>query len=514
MLKKYPLECLSAMAAIFGIFAWWLSIVLPTIEMWWLAHWVLCMGVGTIVLSGATCHKWVPVVWKAYVATTDRADIRRMREQHYLMLAGVTAKLEQGFDTQYKNAVHGFEISVHNPYMKNQVKIAEVPSQELLAPVVPHAPDYSQVDGLITDQQLVLCYTASGPVFGTVVDLLSMCVVGKPGRGKSTALLYYILILLKVGAEVWVWDPHSGLNDLAYGLNYCDDLGDIEESCAVLHRQLEQRRKLWKEQKRVMHPLLLLVDEMPVISDYENDRLKELKGKKEDLLAFDQFYRPSRLLKKFVLEARKWNCYVILSGQALPAEVLSTLTRDNMSSRIVFESCNMHAKMAGLQKEEIDSLLPALKGAGPGVAVMDVSRWSKPMLAAIPNTTVDDLRAFIDGGRISESDHDTGELSAVPNFENWLDLSMNDESTALPENGANELGEKLDADADEMPVFGTDDYMLSSLQMRLFTAYYQDCGNIAESLSRIKNEKGQGLGRRYFRHASWIVKQKNLRRFK
>jgi hypothetical protein len=320
------------------------------------------------------------------------------------MLVVATGKMQEGFDTTYDNGVHSLKLGVHNPYMKNQVKIQEVPAQELLAPVVPKAPGYAEVDSLITDQRLVLCYTAEGPVFGTILDLLSMCVVGKPGRGKSTALLYYILILLKAGAEVWIWDPHSGLNELAYGLNYQDDLGDIEQSCATLHGMLEQRRKLWKEHKRVLHPLLLLVDEMPVITDYEMARAKELKQiSKDDLLEFDQLYRPSKLLKKFVLEARKWNCYVILSGQALPAEVLPTLTRDNLSSRIVFESCNVHAKMAGLQKEEIDSLLPSLKGAGPGVAVMDVSRWSKPVLAAIPNTTVEDLRAFIDGGKVDGS---------------------------------------------------------------------------------------------------------------
>jgi hypothetical protein len=306
------------------------------------------------------------------------------------------------------------------------------------------------------------------------------------------------------------------LNELAYGLNYCDDLGDIEQSCATLHRQLEQRRKLWKEKKQVMRPLLLLVDEMPVIADYEIARAKEQKALgKEDLLEFDQNYRPSKLLKKFVLEARKWNCYVILSGQALPAEVLSTLTRDNMSSRIVFESCNMHAKMAGLQKEEIDSLLPSLKGAGPGVAVMDVSRWSKPVLAAIPNTTVEDLRAFIDYGRAVESNRQTGPLSAVPNFESWVDASSNglslSEISGLPEDGINELGEKLQEDADGMPELGTDDYALSDLQAQLFTAYYRDCGNISESLARIKNDKGQGLGRRYFKHASWIVRSKGLK---
>jgi hypothetical protein len=437
------------------------------------------------------------------------------------MLSTVTAKMEQGFDTNYKNASLGFEISVHNPYMKN-VKVQEIASsqnQGLLPPVMPKAPDYSQVDGLITAQKLVLCYTAEGPVFGTVVDLLSMCVVGKPGRGKSTALLYYILILLKAGAEVWIWDPHSGLNELAYGLNYQDDLAGIESTVPILHRQLEQRRKLWKEKKQVMHPLLLLVDEMPVIADYENDRIKEVRSssskKKEadsELLEYEQNYRPSRLLKKFVLEARKWNCYVILSGQALPAEVLSTLTRNNMSSRIVFESCNMHAKMAGLQKEEIDSLLPSLKGAGPGVAVMDVSRWSKPVLAAIPNTTVEDLRAFIDEGRVVES---YGRSDEEPNEEDFSTRPDEDEedffsaheqnfeklATGDLENGSNEPTEPQGDSPTARPY-----PMMNEAQAAQFVALYPFLG-IEKALDGI-----EGCNHRHRDHARELIERHELRR--
>lgn len=83
---------------------------------------------------------------------------------------------------------------------------------------------------------------------------------------------------------------------------------------------------------------------------------------------------------------------------------------------------------------------------------------------------------------------------------------------ALPKESINGLAEAAETSANEVPEFGADDYILDDLQIKLFSTYYQDCGNIADSLTRIKNDKGQGLGRRYFKHASWIVKQKNLRR--
>lgn len=406
---------LTIIAGIYVIYLWLCSIW-PSIAAYWNEHWGLIVLIGIVVLLGATCHKWVPLGWSAFKALSDHGEQKKDREAYRLLLAEATVKLQQGFNTKYANAKTGDTLEVINPYVVGRVqKVQEVAAvQEVaqIAEAMPVAPPYREVDPLITSNRLVLCYTVAGAVFGTIADLLSMCVVGKPGRGKSTALLYYILVLLKAGAEVWIWDPHSGLNELSYGLRYFDDLADIERSCLPLHKELEERRQLWKEKKQTKHPLLLLVDEMPVIADYENQRAKEVatavKVAKqegpdaaaeamEDAKEFDLWRRPSRLLKKFVLEARKWNCYVILSGQALPAEVLSTLTRDNLSSRIVFESCNMHAKMAGLQKEEIDRLLPMLRGAGPGKAVMDVSRWSKPVLAAIPQTTVDDLREYIDG---------------------------------------------------------------------------------------------------------------------
>ena len=54
------------------------------------------------------------------------------------------------------------------------------------------------------------------------------------------------------------------------------------------------------------------------------------------------------LAEKIVTQNRKHNCFCLLTGQSLPANVLPTLTRDNLSSRLVFNSSDMHARMAGL----------------------------------------------------------------------------------------------------------------------------------------------------------------------
>jgi len=264
---------------------------------------------------------------------------------------------------------------------------AEPEPLQIAGPQLPAAPPFRSIAHLMTSESIILTYTSAGPVYGEVSDLLSMALVGKPKRGKTTALLYYLCILLLAHAEVWVWDPHGEMSELAYGLNYFDRLEDIAKSVPYLEKQLNERDALYKATKQVKHPLVLLVDELPVIAEWERTQRK-LKH---------EVPSPYYIMKRFTLEARKWNGYVFISGQSLPAEVLPTLTRDNLSSRLVLECSKDHARMIGLDKTAIDTMLPLLKGAERGTHIADFSSWSQPELADIPYTTISDLRSIIDG---------------------------------------------------------------------------------------------------------------------
>lgn len=258
--------------------------------------------------------------------------------------------------------------------------------------VIPHAPAFRDMCHLLTAGRLVLCYTAQGPAYGTVEDLLSMAIVGKPGRGKTTALLYYVAILLGVGAEVHVWDPHGSMRELADchpHLSYLDTLDELPRSIALLTQVLDERSLLFKQRRQVRHPLLLLVDELPVIGDYE--KLLKKRGVSEE-------QTPTHLIKRLVLEARKWRCFFIASGQSTDAEILPTRVTENLSSRIVFFSSDRRARMAGLEHEAVKKFLPVIRRAGSGVMVFDCSSWDEPVLGAIPETTVEDLHDFFFGG--------------------------------------------------------------------------------------------------------------------
>jgi hypothetical protein len=271
------------------------------------------------------------------------------------------------------------------------------------APIaIPTAPAFREMCHLISRDRLILCYMASGPAYGTVDDLLSMAVTGKPGRGKTTALMYYVTILLSIGAEVIIWDPHGAMGELALlngkslaGLPatarvmYLDRKEEIIDSIAALHEDLAERDALYRPpQRTVKHPRLLLADELPVLADYDDELARAYKKREEEA--------PSliKVIRRYVLEARKWRCFFIGSGQSMDAEILPTRVTESLNSRIVFFSSDRRARMAGLENEAVKKYLPLIRRAGSGVMIFDCARWDEPVLGAIPLITVEEMLRF------------------------------------------------------------------------------------------------------------------------
>src|SRR5207248_3386462 len=178
------------------------------------------------------------------------------------------------------------------------------------------------------------------------------------------------------------------LNEVADFLPYYGDFNEIGRALPAIYEEIDERETLWRSGRRVRGPMLILVDELPAIARWEQ------KAKPS--------YSLLELAEKVVLENRKHNVYCLLTGQSLPAEVLPTLTRDNLSSRLVFNSSNMHARMAGLDEASRKKLLPLLKSAQPGTAILDVSRRAEPDIAAVPFTSVEDVRGIVESAGKSE----------------------------------------------------------------------------------------------------------------
>ncbi len=349
----------------------------------------------------------VPVGWKIFITghtrymehhtikqTHEHAKTQRLLAQQALSM-GHSVEMKH---TDHLGGIHEFR-SVSPLTIPNApvtIKELNYGQQALLEPGTqyPIAPPFASVKSLIRPGRLVLGYNTQGPIIGDVSDLLSMAFVGKPGTGKSTGLLYYLAILLLVDASVFVFDHQGSLSEVADLIPYYGEFSEIYGVLPEIYAEIEEREEMWRHGKQVKKPLLLLVDELPGLARYE------AKTKPAESVL--------DLAEKIVIENRKHNCYCMLTGTSLPANVLPTLTRDNLSSRLVFNSSDMHARMAGLDEASRKKLLPLLRKAQPGTAILDVSRRPEPDITALPFTTVDDLRTIIDSNLDSVPGSGTG----------------------------------------------------------------------------------------------------------
>lgn len=506
----------------------------------------------------------------------DRLDLARLEieNKHQIELAMAHAKyveaqakltevkLRAEIDKQRVVLPSGHSV-VYSEGQGQYIPVHAAPSRQIeqqaqsqaveLQVAIPAAPAFSDMCHLLTVERLILCYTAEGPAYGTIDDLLSMAVTGKPGRGKTTALMYYVSMLLKAGAEVFVWDPHGVMADLAVlngrtlrGLPstarvvYLDRKMDIVNSVPVLLAKMDERDELYRRTRKTLHPLMILADELPVLADYDEEVETQYKALNKRLVREGREEEPVpsliKVIRKFVLEARKWRCFFIGSGQSFDAEILPTRVTENFNSRIVFFSSDKRARMSGLENDAIKRLLPAIRRAGSGVMVFDCSRWDGPVVGAIPYITVPDMLRFL-GVPVPTDIVDTGNVGEIPRSLDFPVVVADEDKSGVPSNRAQTVEEMVKAPIrvrttgdlttpvkslynqagdtpEKVPALelGPEDRMLNDLQIKLFIAYYYDCGNIGESLRRIRNERGQGLGNRYARHASWIVRTHNLKK--
>lgn len=386
---------LIAVVMCMGWSLWWMRPYMPAIAL----ELAICGGIllasGTLA-TVATLGMGVLALWHWQEGKRHQSRVIPLHEHgSYAVHAG-------GYQPLMPASVH------MAAFAPPQMTVAGQPQAPAIAApgvLYPQAPPFTHIHHLIGPGRLILGYNTAGPIYGDITDLLSMAFVGKPGTGKSSALLYYLAMLLLVDAQVYVFDHQGSLASLADLLPYYGSFADFAQPQAAIYDDLEEREQLWRNGRQVRRPMLVLVDELPAVARWE------AKHKPE--------YSILDLAEKIVLEHRKHNVYCLLTGQSLPAEVLPTLTRDNLSSRLVFNSSAAHARMAGLDEETRKKLLPLLRKAQPGTAILDVSRRAEPDIAAIPETTIHDLRVIVEAGNSDEAFNelhtDFQELSRLSN---------------------------------------------------------------------------------------------------
>jgi hypothetical protein len=304
------------------------------------------------------------------------------------------------------------------------------PKEEPSIPI-PQAPDFWSIVDLITEDRMPLCfvvdvnpksptYMQTVPAFGTILDLLSLCVIGRPGRGKSVLLLYYLCILARYGSETHILDPQGAFKELMllHGkrlpnmpetarIYYYSNIEEMEAAVSNVMGDIGERAEYYKphmEDGRFIpggstrHPLVVMADELPIIAEMDieiKQRIKEEnRARKEEGLEALKIRQVTQMVKTSVLAARKYATYFIGVSQSIDASILPTRVSAGFNSRIIFSSTLQKARMAGLESDDGKRLLPVIRRAGPGKTIYDCGRWDEPLIAAFPNMTIQDVLAF------------------------------------------------------------------------------------------------------------------------
>ena len=220
-----------------------------------------------------------------------------------------------------------------------------------------------------TQKRMLLGYSLAGPLYGTITDLLSVAVAGRPGQGKSSLLRFIYAQVILAGGKVFMLDPHGSIIEDVQGapcLWMASTAQELDQAAALMVAELDRRLDMYRSGSRDFQPIMGLVDEFPIIS---------LSSKKAVAAT-----------GRIVLEGRKVNMFSLISGQGLPASQFGgSLVRDALSSRYVFKTTTRQGQLAGLDKEAW-SLLESLD---TGRAVFDGP--VKPTILAIPWTAGSDL---------------------------------------------------------------------------------------------------------------------------
>lgn len=221
MVRKYWLETLLSVVAAFGTIGVTIYLNMTAIHLWWAHNWWWVVGIVALVTS-----KWwltpittlIAQMWQGYVAITDRIDMKRLQEQHYLMLADSRMQMRQGFDMEYHHQPLGLQLKVHNPYTKaSQVKVQEVATQQIEGPkeVIPKVVAYGSIaDQIPSDRSLLGIYPDTGNL--EIVEperYKTAWFVGGSNTGKTNTVYGKVSDMVRWGAKIIICDNHAFKKD-------------------------------------------------------------------------------------------------------------------------------------------------------------------------------------------------------------------------------------------------------------------------------------------------------------
>ncbi len=175
-------------------------------------------------------------------------------------------------------------------------------------------------------------YDLDGLIWLSVDELLSIVIAGNSGRGKSRALLYLTLMLLRKNVQVVILD---GKGDLRRWLGSFHAVAylprDIMRSVDWLMSEADRRLDAASQDVNVTFPpIIVVMDELDLIAG--------------------RYERVAGLVERLTKKTRSVNMHGMYCNQSIPAELVGGVkTRGVITSRVCFYCDDEAARLVGVR---------------------------------------------------------------------------------------------------------------------------------------------------------------------
>ena len=303
-------------------------------------------------------------------------DVERARAQRALIPAGYVGA--QLYRPEHTNLYHLW--TYKQEVSPAVVKVAEDVAQAAIAPALPRAASlYDLLPTLDAAQgRILLGFDGDGPIWLSVDELLSVAMAGNSGRGKSKALLWLTLQLIRQGVTVIVLD---GKGDLRRWLGTHHAVAytpaEIRQSVDSLIVEADWRlEQASSDADATFKPVLAVIDELDLVAG--------------------RYGRTVDLIERLTKKTRSVNVHGIYSNQSVPADLVGGVaTRGVIVSRICLYCDDEAARMIGVRANNgAAALLQQLAPPAPqglAVARTAVFGWRIIAFPYVPDSAIAQL---------------------------------------------------------------------------------------------------------------------------
>lgn len=261
------------------------------------------------------------------------------------------------------------------------------------------SPTFTAMRHLIKSGWVILGFDGqkfiSGEAFSQVVNI---AIIGLPRHGKSTCLRFHLAQALVHNAIIRGWDTHGDVaGEFGDYLSIAETVPAILADCAWIDRELERRAELFKRYRKhdsqaerewsQTRPLVYIIDEFFLLLSVH------IKKQEDRDIVTDT-------LLNLIAGASKYKCRVVLSGQALPANVFgeqASSVRDIIDTKYAFASEDRQARMIGIDEKAIKELLPRIAGENiRGYSILAGGPLVANKIISLPDTTFQDIQALLE----------------------------------------------------------------------------------------------------------------------